>query len=429
MKVCVLGLGYIGLPTAAMLAVGGHCVVGYDLDERVLAALDAGDPLAREEGVRTVVRRALATGHFTTSRSVVAADAYIICVPTPTIDHRPDLRAVGDAAAVIAQVAERDSLVILESTVPPGTTERIIAAAFRNAGKDPSTFGIVHCPERVIPGAIVQELRGNDRVIGGRRPGDAEKAAALYRSFVSGRMHCTDCTTAEFVKVVENTYRDVNIAFANELALLAEELGVDAWETIRLANNHPRVDILTPGPGVGGHCIPVDPHFLSNANPFVTELIQAARRINERMPHVVVRRVMEHISPAAPGSTIAILGASYKADVDDARESPTIRVDELLREHGFNTRIYDPHVTKFVRPLAASLEEAVEDAEALVLMVSHKAFREISPHALNRRMRRCVVIDTRAYLDLGKWQAAGFRTYVLGAGRGKAEGVAFAAAG
>jgi UDP-N-acetyl-D-mannosaminuronic acid dehydrogenase len=429
MKVCVLGLGYIGLPTAAMLAVGGHSVVGYDLDERILEALDSGSPLAGEEGVRAVVRRALASGALTSSRSVIAADAYIICVPTPTIDHRPDLRAVQEAAAAIARVAEPGSLIVLESTVPPGTTERIIAAAFRTAGKDPGAFGIVHCPERVIPGAIVEELRGNDRVIGGRRPGDAEKAAALYRSFVSGRMHCTDCTTAEFVKVVENTYRDVNIAFANELALLAEELGVDAWETIRLANNHPRVDILSPGPGVGGHCIPVDPHFLSNANPFVTELIQAARRINERMPHVVVRRVMEHVSSAAPGSTIAILGASYKADVDDARESPTIRLDELLREHGFNTRIYDPHVTKFVRPLAASIEEAVEDAEALVLMVAHQEFREINPHALNHRMRRCVVLDTRAFLDVVKWRAAGFQTYVLGARRPKEEGVAFAAAG
>jgi UDP-N-acetyl-D-mannosaminuronic acid dehydrogenase len=228
-------------------------------------------------------------------------------------------------------------------------------------------------------------------------------------------MHCTDCTTAEFAKVVENTYRDVNIAFANELALLAEELGVDAWETIRLANNHPRVDILAPGPGVGGHCIPVDPHFLANANPFVTELIQAARRINERMPHVVVKRVLEHVSPSPAGSTIALLGAAYKADVDDARESPTMRVDELLREHGFNVRIYDPHVTRFVRPLAASVDEAVEDAEAIVLMVGHKAFRALDPQALGRRMRRCALIDTRAFADVARWRAAGFRTYVLGA--------------
>lgn len=415
MKVCVLGLGYIGLPTAAMLAVGGHCVVGYDISERVRSALEDGDPMIAEEGVRSVVGRALATGRFSTSARVIEADAYIICVPTPTVDHRPDLRAVGAAAAAIAEVALPESLIILESTVPPGTTDRVLPAALCSVGKDPNVFGIVHCPERVIPGAIVEELRGNDRIIGGRRPGDAEKAAALYRSFVSGRMHCTDCTTAEFVKVVENTYRDVNIAFANELALLAEELDVDAWETIRLANNHPRVNILTPGPGVGGHCIPVDPHFLSNANPFVTELIQAARRINERMPHVVVRRVMEHVAPGVTGRKIALLGAAYKADVDDARESPTVRVDELLREHGFNVRIYDPHVTSFARPLASTIEEAVEDAEAIVMMVGHKAFRDLNPHSVARRMRGCVLIDTRSSGDAARWQAAGFRTYVLGA--------------
>jgi UDP-N-acetyl-D-mannosaminuronic acid dehydrogenase len=272
----------------------------------------------------------------------------------------------------------------------------------------------VHCPERVIPGNIVVELRANDRILGGRRTGDAQRAAALYRSFVSGRMHCTDCATAEFVKVVENTYRDVNIAFANELALLAEELGVDGWEAIELANNHPRVDILSPGPGVGGHCIPVDPHFLSNANPFVTELIQAARRINERMPHVVARRVIEYVGGGGTG-TIALLGAAYKAGVDDARESPTIRVDELLREYGYATRIYDPLVKSFVRPLVPSWEEAVADADAVVLLTGHEEFRALSPQNVGRRMRHCVLIDTRSFFEVSKWQAAGFRTYVLGA--------------
>lgn len=417
MTICVLGLGYIGLPTAAMLALGGHEVIGFDTSERVLRSIREGAGHIKEEPVRTLVQRALESGKLRLSAELMVADAYIICVPTPTTDHRPDLSAVHQAAAAVAAVAERGCLIVLESTVPVGTTERILAGALGRAGKDPDAFSIVHCPERVIPGAIVRELRENDRVIGGRRSGDAQVAAALYRSFVSGSIHCTDCATAEFVKVVENTYRDVNIAFANELALLAEELGIDAWEAIDLANNHPRVDILSPGPGVGGHCIPVDPHFLANANPFVTELIQAARRINERMPHVVARRIFDLVPSQYGKVTVTLLGAAYKANVDDPRESPTIRVDELLREAGYSTRIFDPHVSSFVRPLAPTIEDAVAEADVLVLLTPHAEFNALDPQATGRRMRRCILVDTRDFFDLSRWRAAGFQTYTLGNGK------------
>jgi len=215
------------------------------------------------------------------------------------------------------------------------------------------------------------------------------------------------------VKVVENTYRDVNIAFANELALLSEELGVDAHEVISLANNHPRVSILRPGPGVGGHCIPVDPHFLSNANPFVTELIQAARRINERMPHVIQRRIAEHV-PLGSGATIALLGASYKANVDDTRESPTTRVVELLEESGYTVRVYDPVAGSYVRPLCDSLESAAAGADALVLLTPHDCFEGIDPEAVGRLMRRRVLIDAHAFFDRDVWRLAGFAVYALG---------------
>jgi UDP-N-acetyl-D-mannosaminuronic acid dehydrogenase len=223
----------------------------------------------------------------------------------------------------------------------------------------------------------------------------------------------TTTNVAEFVKIVENTYRDVNIAFANELSIFAEELGIDVWETIALANAHPRVDILSPGPGVGGHCIPVDPHFLSDVNPFVTELIQAARRVNERMPNRIVLRLAQLVGPPA-GQKIALLGASYKADVDDGRESPTLRIDALLRERGYTTAIFDPIVRAFPRPLCDTLREAVEDADAVVLVTAHQIFSRIAPGTVSRLMRTRRLIDTRNFFDTVDWCKAGFECYTLG---------------
>jgi len=426
MKVCVQGLGYIGLPTAAMMALGGHEVVGYDVDPRVLESLADGARHVKEEPVRALVVAALNGGDLTLSDELPAdAEAYVMCVPTPTVDHKPDLSYVQAAARAVAPLLNPGDLVVLESTVPPGTMDRVVVPALRAAGVDPDAVAVAHCPERVIPGAIVKELRENARVVGGRKPGDAERASDLYRSFCRGRIFTTDNVTAELVKVIENTYRDVNIAFANELALLSEELGVDAHEAIALANHHPRVNILSPGPGVGGHCIPVDPHFLSNANPFVTELIQTSRRINERMPHVVVRRVVEHVGPRE-GARVAILGAAYKANVDDTRESPTERVEELLHERGIATRVFDPVAERYAHPLAASLEEAVRDCDAVVLMVGHDAFKEIDPQALAPLCRGKVLIDTRAFFPSATWAAAGFHVYALGGKRSAPVAVASA---
>src|SRR6202163_3657051 len=414
MKVCVQGLGYIGLPTAAMMALAGHEVMGYDVDPRVAASLRDGAPHVKEEAVRALVLAALDSGNLTLCDELPGgADAYVMCVPTPTVDHKPDLSFVQAAAQAVAPLLRPGGLVILESTVPPGTMDRVVVPALRAAGVDPDTVAIAHCPERVIPGAIVKELRENARVVGGRKPGDAERARELYATFTDGAIFTTDNVTAELVKVIENTYRDVNIAFANELALLSEELGVDAHEAIALANHHPRVNILSPGPGVGGHCIPVDPHFLSNANPFVTELIQAARRINERMPHVVVRRIAESVPPR-DGATIAILGAAYKANVDNTRESPTERIEELLHERGYATRVFDPVAERYHGELAASLEDALRGADAVVLMVGHDAFAKLDPAAIAPLLRRRVLIDTRAFLPAERWSAAGFDVYTLG---------------
>ena len=353
MKVTVLGLGYIGLPTSAMLAIGGHDVSGYDVVPKLREALRRGADNVGETEVRQLVGEAMSTGRLRIADVVEPADAFIICVPTPNApDGRPNLSFVHDATLAFAPLLKRGDLVILESTVPPGTVERVVVGALREAGVDPDDVLLAHCPERVIPGAIVRELRGNSRIIGGRTAQAAQSARRLYESFVDAEMYETDCLTAELVKVIENTFRDVNIALANELALLCEELGVDAWEAIALANKHPRVNILNPGPGVGGHCIPIDPHFLADANPFSTELIQTARRVNARMPNHVVRRIRELLPPLPGGRKIALLGASYKANVDDSRESPTEKIDELLREHGYVTSIYDPVASGFSRPLS-----------------------------------------------------------------------------
>lgn len=410
----MLGLGYIGLPTAAMLANAGHSVVGVDVNAGVLTAIETGCAHVAEPQVQELVRAAFALGTLSlTPKLPESADAYIICVPTPTSERKADLHYVEEAAREVASRVRDGDLIVLESTVPPGTVENLIVPALRAAGRSPDRVHIAHCPERVIPGSIAEELRHNARVIGGRRPADAQAARTLYASFCDGELCITDCATAELVKVVENTFRDVNLAFANELAILSEALGADVWEVIRLANKHPRVNVLRPGPGVGGHCIPVDPKFLANANPFVTELIQTARRVNERMPHVVARAIDEMLLGSA-GARITLLGAAYKADVDDTRESPALALYDLLKERRHSLTVYDPHARTFEHPLAATLEDAVRESDAIVVVTDHRVFREIDPHAIAALVRRKLLFDTRNLLDAQAWAQAGFTVRMLG---------------
>lgn len=413
MNVAVIGLGYIGLPTAALLAQGGHRVYGFDVNPQLRRELRTGVLRIGEEAVAQAVREAIESGRLHVLDAVPGAQAYVVCVPTPARDGQAMLQYVDRAAASVAAVAPAGAILVLESTVPPGTTERIFQRALRDAGKRPEEYCIAHCPERVIPGAIVRELRENDRIVGAGTTEDARRVADLYASFCRGEISVTTTALAEFVKVAENTFRDVNIAFANELAVFAEELGVDVWEAIALANRHPRVNILQPGPGVGGHCIPVDPHFLAEANPWVTELIQSARRVNERMPHRIVRRV-EAVAGTPAGQKIALLGAAYKGDVDDARESPSLRIDHLLRERGYETAIYDPLVNSASLQLAPSLEHALTDAEVVVLITPHSVFREISPYRAADLMRSAKLVDTRGFFERTLWERAGFECHVLG---------------
>jgi UDP-N-acetyl-D-mannosaminuronic acid dehydrogenase len=414
--ICVLGLGYIGLPTAAMFATHGFQVIGVDVNARVVARLDTGEVDLSEPGLKTLVRAALNSGNLRVVSQPEPADVFIIAVPTPiTADKRADLRCVEMAARSITPCLRSGNLVILESTVPPGTTHKVLSPILGESGLNPERDLLVaHSPERVLPGRILEELVCNDRVIGGLTPEAAEAARALYASFVQGEIHLVDATTAEMVKLMENTFRDVNIALANEFALVAESIGVNVWRAIEIANQHPRVNILRPGPGVGGHCIAVDPWFLVQAAPGPAHLIADARRLNDRMPQHVADQVRA-ILAETENPQIAALGLAYKADVDDVRESPAIAVIRWLQAAGCQVRAYDPYVKNgHLVGEVDSITAAVEGADCLLILTDHRQFKTLTPADVRDRMRRKVLADTRNALPHADWQAAGFEVYVLG---------------
>ena len=330
MKVCVIGLGYIGLPTATVLADSGHLVVGVDTNKETVDTVNRGMIHIAEPHLREKVAAAVRDGRLRASEVPEEAVAFIIAVPTPlAADRKADLSYVKSAAAEIVPCLRKGNLVILESTVPPRTTVDVLLPILGESGLVPGEDLLVaFCPERVLPGKILEELVNNNRVIGGINGKSAMAAAALYSTFVKGELLQTDATTAEMTKLMENTYRDVNIALANEFAMVAEHAGVNVWEAIRFANQHPRVNILQPGPGVGGHCIAVDPWFIVEKAAGKAHLIQTARSVNGGMPRYVVEKIRQLIQGiAAP--KIALLGLTYKANVDDCRESPALVIKSL----------------------------------------------------------------------------------------------------
>lgn len=421
MKITVVGLGRIGLPTAAVLAESGHDVVGYDADKRLIANLASGRIEFAEHGVRELAQRALDSGRFHPSTMPFPADAFVVCTPTTTVERRADLSAVDAAFAAIAPLVQEGNVVILESTVPPGTTAAVAERAFTALGIDLDSIHVAHCPERALAGKIVDELLWNDRVIGGRRAIDAEMARAVYAPFARGDIHLTDLMTAETVKIVENAYRDVNLAFANELTAL-EAVGIDVWKTIALANCHPRVAILYPGPGVGGSGIPVDSQFLADANPFAGELIRTARRVNERMPHLVAKIVREFAPQGA--RKVVLLGASYKADVDDTRAAPAYAIETLLRGFGYEVAVYDPIASGYLGNLVRNLDEALTGTDVLVLVTDHSVVRDIPPAQAAARMRGRCIVDSRNAIDVDAWTSCGFDVHVVGRGRFPASALA-----
>jgi UDP-N-acetyl-D-mannosaminuronic acid dehydrogenase len=423
-KICVFGLGYIGLPTASTFANHGLQVIGVDVNPQVIETLRNGGLHIHEPGLRTLVRAALGSGNLVVSEQPEPADAFIIAVPTPFYDDkRADMRYVVSAAEAILPCLRRGNLVVLESTSPPLTTRQIVAPILERSGlKAGADFHLAYSPERVLPGQILRELIENARVIGGIDRASALAGRDLYAVFVRGEIRITDSATAEMVKLMENTYRDVNIAIANEFARLAERFGVDVWEAVSLANLHPRVEILRPGPGVGGHCISVDPWFLVESAPDLSPLIRTARQVNDTQPQFVVGLAQRALGLASPeglaGKRLAVLGLSYKPDVDDLRESPAIEVAHLLVKAGASVRAFEPFKPDAQidgLQVVASLPEALAGVELILLLVGHAQFKALIPSELAQLTPARRVVDAINCWPVKEWQAAGFEITRLGA--------------
>ena len=416
--ICVIGLGYIGLPTSSMFARAGVKVTGVDSDSRVVESLRQGKVHIHEPGLQEVVSSVLQSGALAIAPAPVEADAFIIAVPTPFHKgKKADLSYVHSAAAAIVPYLRRGNLVVLESTSPPLTTLQVVRPILEQSGLQAGTdFLLAYSPERVLPGQILKELVENARVIGGVNEASALAGRELYQKIVAGEIILTDATTSEMVKLMENTYRDINIAIANEFSRLADRFGVDVWEAIAIANRHPRVRILNPGPGVGGHCISVDPWFLVEAAPDITPLICAARAVNDSQPDFVVDTLRELLEPLA-GRRIAALGLAYKPDIDDVRESPAVEVARNLAELGAAVIACEPYKEDFIIDgvqVTASLAEAVREAEVLVLLVGHSQFKSLDPHEVAKMTPARLVFDTVNILPAGAWRAAGFTVERLG---------------
>jgi UDP-N-acetyl-D-mannosaminuronic acid dehydrogenase len=427
-RVCVLGLGYIGLPTAAILATSGFDVIGVDTDPAVVTTVANGNVYLEEPGLQVLVSAAHQSGRLTVCEEPEPCDAFLICVPTPlTAEKRADLSYVRAASRSIVPHLRRSNLVVLESTVPPGTTRNVVVPILQQSDVPVATgvtaaedaVLVVHCPERVIPGKVLHELIENDRVLGGVTPRAAERAQHLYEKFVTGALLLTDATTAEVSKLAENTFRDVNIAFANELAQICEENSVDVWEVIELANHHPRVVLHSPGPGVGGHCISVDPWFLVEAAPKRARLIQLSREINDAQPIHVFDLIQEMVSDIEVPQ-IALLGVAYKGNVDDTRESPAFSLIQALEDTKFGVRIVDPRAKHFPSPLQP-FEEALSGADLVVLLADHDEFVLLEPQRVGSMMRHRRLLDTRNCFDLAAWREAGFKCCLLGGGMWKSD--------
>ncbi len=421
-EICVIGLGYVGLPTASLLASSGFQVLGVDLNKRIVGELNEGRSILQEAGLNTLVSAACKSGNLKASLKPEPSDTFMICVPTPvTKEHKVDLKAVEGATRSIVPYLKKGNLVILESTSPVGTTRNTVGRILaEETGLVPGVdFMLCYCPERVLPGNTVAELINNDRIVGGFTRESAEQALALYERFCKGKVSLTDDLTAEMCKLMENTYRDVNIAIANTFAKIAEDSGVNVWEAIGLANLHPRVKILNPGPGVGGHCIPVDPWFFVEAYPKHTALLESARHTNDGQAHRILARLIEH-GHVKPGDKIAVLGASYKADVDDPRESPAEIFIHACKEKGINTQLHDPcceegdhHGIVTTRNLEATLKGAV----AAVILTDHKVYRQLSSKVFSDNMAAKVIYDGRNWLNHTSLKLSGFKVYVVGNGK------------
>lgn len=405
-KVSVIGLGYIGLPTAAVIASRGMNVIGVDVNQHAVDTINAGNVHIIEPDLDIVVRSAVQAGNLRATTIPEKADAFMVAVPTPFKEsYEADLSYIESAAKAIAPVLEEGNLVILESTSPVGATEEL-ANWLAEARPDltfPQTHGseadinVAHCPERVLPGHVLRELVENDRVIGGMSDRCSQQAVKLYKTFVAGECLLTTARTAEMAKLTENSFRDVNIAFANELSMICDKLDINVWELIKLANRHPRVNILNPGPGVGGHCIAVDPWFIVSSAPDTAKLIRQAREVNDSKPHYVLNQILEAVEQFKK-PVVACLGIAFKADIDDLRESPALDITKMLAEkNNAKVLVVEPNITKLPESLSklgvelVSLEEALAQSNTLAVLVDHKEFKAIPPELVAKK----IIVDSR----------------------------------
>ena len=390
LKICVVGLGYIGLPTAAVLGSRGYKIHGVEINSAAVETINSGKAHIVEPDLDILVRAVVTTGNLKAFTEPAESDIFMICVPTPlTDDNKPQLDYVRSATKAIVPFLKLGNLVILESTSPPGTTELIESIVLEESDFQKGEIHFAHAPERVLPGKILREVVENDRIIGGIDDASTEKAADFYGSFVTGKLLKTDCRTAEAAKLIENACRDTNIAFANELSLFSDKMGLDVWELIRLANHHPRVNILNPGPGVGGHCIAVDPWFLVDCAPDVTRLIRTAREVNESKPKWVVDKVVAK-AEKFKNPTIACLGLAYKPDIDDLRQSPAVQiVQELLDKKLGELKIVEPNLDSHASFELSTLDAALEVADIVLILVGHKPFLSLPAGKLAEK----IIID------------------------------------
>ncbi|ASS89475.1 UDP-N-acetyl-D-mannosamine dehydrogenase [Aeribacillus pallidus] len=403
-KVCVIGLGYIGLPTATVLAHNGFEVHGVDINEKAVELINNGQVHIYEPDLDIMVKKAVESGYLKASVVPEKADVFIIAVPTPFKEnHKPDLTYVEQATRSISHYLEPGNIVILESTSPVGTTEKVAEWILEEREdlsidkNDENRIFVSHCPERVLPGKILKELIENDRILGGINEESTKRTVEFYKRFVKGKILETNARTAELSKLAENAFRDVNIAFANELSMICDELDINVWELINLANHHPRVNILQPGPGVGGHCIAVDPWFIVDAAPETAKLIRTARIVNDSKPYFVIEKIKEAVKNLE-NPTIACLGLSFKANIDDLRESPAVEiVKELSLIYDQTIYVAEPHIEELPENLKelnvqlTKTEDAIKNADVVVLLVDHDYFKVIDKKALSNK----IVIDTR----------------------------------
>ena len=390
MKICIMGQGYIGLPTAALFT-RNHCeVVGVDINEQIVENLNKGIIHIEEPGISDIIKNAVKNKVYTASLTPEKADAFIITVPTPYIveNYSCDLSYVITACETIIPYIEKGNTVIIESTIAPMSTDETIKPIFEKAGfKRGEDLFLAHCPERVLPGRIIEELIHNDRIIGGVTPECAVKASEVYGQFVEGDLMLTEAKTAELSKCMENTFRDVNIALANELAKICAEIGVNALDVIEMANKHPRVNLHSPGPGVGGHCLAIDPYFIYAKAPETAKIIKLARDTNNSMPDFVCEYVNKIISEGK----IAVFGVSYKGNTGDDRESPAYEIIAKLSTK-YEIAIHDPHIEN---PNFVSFEEAVKDANLILVLCDHDEFKDMDYDYINKSMAKSVIFDTK----------------------------------